>query len=436
MKEGIALLHYINPFTKMYTKRSFSRTTQLFPEKLQNLNGFEIKVGSFTYSPSVFVKRNESGYPTDVSGPEAMIVKILSKLMNFTIIEVPSEDEWWGNWSCQNKNLSSGIIHQLWHNNLQFMTNQGKRALGCPGENSRSTGSLRTCVLIPILKTKNSSLSLNFKWIYLVSIIVPIWIIAQILKFDNSIWSPLIIMQSMLGFTIPREPEKTVERIVFGSVLIAFSAFSSTFFTILTDMKLTEPSELMINTLEDLSRSTFIPKMQENFRFSLTLTDDSIVQAILNKSKIVSKDEECVEMLLEHKNVACIFRDTTAHTAIQSYRDADGEPLMKTIKEDFGPSIKNMLFESKSPYVRAVDKVLIRLIQSGLINHWEEMHSPSVNKSYHRHINMKYESTDLVIPLLYVLIIGYLLSLAIFVGELLTKHVESRIYKCAFICVH
>lgn len=104
-------------------------------------------------------------------------------------------------------------------------------------------------------------------------------------------------------------------------------------------------------------------------------------------------------MLLQHKNIACIFRDTTAHTAIQSHRDGDGGPLLKTIKEDFGPFIKNMLFESKSPYVRAVDKVLIRLMKSGLINHWEEMHSLSVKKSYHRHMNIKYESTDLVIPL-------------------------------------
>lgn len=124
IKEGIALLHYINPFTRIHIKRSFLRTMQLFPEKMNNLNGFEMKVGSFTYSSTVFVKRNESGYPTDVSGPKAMIVKFLSKLMNFTVVEVPSKEECWGNWSCENKNASSGIIRQLWDNNLQLVNNQ------------------------------------------------------------------------------------------------------------------------------------------------------------------------------------------------------------------------------------------------------------------------------------------------------------------------
>lgn len=92
----------------------------------------------------------------------------------------------------------------------------------------------------------------------------------------------------MLGFKIPRKPDKTVERIVFGSILIAFSAFASTFFAILMDIKMTEEAELMIDTLQDLNRSTFMPTMEENFLFALTLTGDSIVEAIL-KLKLYQK---------------------------------------------------------------------------------------------------------------------------------------------------
>ena len=434
-EEKVALLHYINPFTRKYTRKNFSKRTQLFPEKMRNLNGLEMKVGSFTYSPLVFVKRNESGYPVDVRGPEAMIVKFLSKWMNFKIVEVPSKEEWWGHCDCRNKNASTGIIRQLWDNNLQVLTNQGQLMLNCPQEHSGSTGSLRYCALIPILKTKNWYFSLPLNWVYLISIIVPIWLIGQILKFDTSIWSPLVIMQSLLGFTIPREPQRLAERIVLGSILIAFMALSSTVFTILTDIKLTKESELMIDTLEDLNKSRFVPTLQENFRRSMKAEKDSVIEAILNKSLIVSTTQECVEMLLQHKNVSCIFRTSTAQLAIENNKDADGRPLMKMVKEDFGFFIKSMYFEPRSPYVRTVDKILLKLTKAGLMNHWEELHSSSFIKLNHWQRDEKYESTELVTPLLFVLIIGYLISFIIFIGELLMKYLENRIYRYPFFCI-
>ena len=84
-REGVRI-HYLNPFTGIYTKGNYTPVNQIFPNKLKNLNGFEMKVGSIHYPPQVYIKQNLSGHAIKVYGPEGLTVNFLSEAMNFRII--------------------------------------------------------------------------------------------------------------------------------------------------------------------------------------------------------------------------------------------------------------------------------------------------------------------------------------------------------------
>ena len=187
------------------------------------------------------------------------------------------------------------------------MTNQGKLNLKCFSQSRRSTGSSQLLALVPILKTKDWSMSLPIKWLYMILIIVPIWLSIRLLKFDQHYWSLLFILQEILGFSIPREPQKSSEKLVLSSILIAFSIYSSTLFAILTGVKMTKESELKIDTLKDLNTSDFIPMMQKNYFLLLKRTNDIVIASLLQKSRIVSKDGECLDILLKKMLLASLL---------------------------------------------------------------------------------------------------------------------------------
>lgn len=101
-------------------------------------------------------------------------------------------------------------------------------------------------------------------------------------------------------------------------------------------------------------------------------------------------------MLLDHKNVACINRDTMSQIYIQSHLDEDVQRLMQLVIETFGHCEKDIFFEKNSPFVRVADKILIRLLESGLI----------------------------------VLATGHGLSMVIFMTELLRDYIKTLASRC------
>lgn len=56
-------VHQYNPFINVYKNKNYSSKVAIFPDKLQNLNGLEMKVSSFNNPPTLFVTRNSSGFP-------------------------------------------------------------------------------------------------------------------------------------------------------------------------------------------------------------------------------------------------------------------------------------------------------------------------------------------------------------------------------------
>ena len=432
----VTTLYNFNPFTEIYNNQKYTRKIKLFPNKLLDLNGFEMKVGSFDLPPYLYVERNSSGYPIKVSGPDALFAKALSKQMNFRISEIPSQDVWFGRWHCNDESQRTAFAYLLGNNSIRFITNQGGTVPNCEGGSvdSQITGSVFYCALIPILpakKTKDAA-SPTTKWIYLAILVFLIRIITILMNFDNDIWPWLEILRASLGFSTPREPSKLSERIVFVSVFIAFSIFSCNIFAMLTETKLTKKLEMPIDTLAELIRTNLVPVTTENNLDVMREQTDPVMQELARKSSIVLDNQDCIDMLVQGKNVACIIRESTALIAIRKHRDANNDPVMKILKERVFLPPKVIYFEPNSPYVRQVDVIILRLIQSGLIYHWEKQSSAPSRKSNRWDIEEEIESVEVLVPLIFFITFGCTLSILVFICELLVKYFDNRIHGVVF----
>lgn len=429
--QQVTTLHYFNPFKKVYTKKDYKTDINLFPNKLEDLYGFEMKVGSFHSPPYVFVKRNLSNYLVNISGEDAQVIKALSRKMNFSITEVSSQKL--GRWDCNNENKTTGIANLIAHNQIQFMTNREIQYPYCERVfiTSKSTTSVDICALVRIINQDYSTSSAT-KWIYLILMILTIWIFTYLLKFKDDVWSWFEILRAMLGFTVPREPPRLLERIAFISFLMAILVFSSNIFAMLTDVRMTKKPEMKFNTLGELNRSFLTPTMLETNAIVLEQTNNNLNKVLVKKSNFVSDDEQCVDMILQEKNVSCILRELKAQMAIEKHRNTDGSPLMQIVKQRILSARKVIYFEPKSPYIRKVDAVLGRLMESGLINHWEMKFLPTSRKSSQREAEEELQTVSVLDPIVFLLAGGCTLSIAVFICELFTKYIQKHIDVCVF----
>ncbi|XP_043483405.1 uncharacterized protein LOC122511902 [Leptopilina heterotoma] len=159
---GRATIHRLNPFLNFYKAKSFSKKTPLFPNKLENLNGYPLKVGIMYRPPYVLLKRNSTKHPFDVSGPDAEVGKFFATIMNYRQSFLPSNAEDFGHYGCNISKLT-GFNSAIQRNRLQLITitSTTSRSI-CKKELFENTiFALDHYVAIaPTLKSKNFSISI------------------------------------------------------------------------------------------------------------------------------------------------------------------------------------------------------------------------------------------------------------------------------------
>lgn len=419
-KPRISIVYY-NPFNDCIVQKKYRKKVQLFPNKLENLNGFTMEVASFHLPPFTFVKRNSTQHPVVVYGPDWSLIKTLGEKMNFKVNQIATYEDFFGLWICNDKSQMNGIAKELWNNKIRFIVNQGSLNLNCVRENRKTTGTMKIVALVPIFMQNEFSLWDTLHWLYLIVILITIKFTVKLLKIDSSFWSGFNILQLMLGMSTQMNLKMTKEKIIAASVLIAFLIFSSEFYAIISKIQLNREKEVMINTLEELNQSELIPQMLMNYLISLKFAKNSIYQVLVNKTIVVETNKKCLTILLKYKNVTCIMRDSVANLLIKNYLSENGEPLMRIVKQDFGLFPMGIYVEPSSPFVRSIDSLTSRLIDFGLVEHWNKEGYTSHKKVNESFLNTEVESQNFVISMMFTLIFGYLLSFIVFLGELLSK---------------
>ena len=427
----VVMIHFYNPFTQTYIRKKWSPKSDFFPNKLIDMNGFEMLVGSYAFPTYIDAKRNLTGHILNASGPGILLRDALSKAMNFTITEIPFNNNYgWGKLDCD-RSKTTGLFCKLAYNQIRFVTNAGVIHYKWDQltEKSRSIGFFGIFPIVPILHEKLPSTptqTMFFKTIIIIgSIMVLNCFLLRALKFDANFWTLSHMFQIVVAIPILQSPRRPAENVVFGSFLIASLLYSSTIFFSLTDVKLTKDSEVNIQRFEDLQNWNLQLRMSESVRSVITFEDekDNMVKNLLNKSEIFENEEDCIRYLIKHKNISCVMSDGTIEIILNKYKNNRTWPAVKIGKPCFLNLHLSFRFEPRSPYVERFDQVLSRLIQAGL----SISSVPPSSKNYKSLQDVENEMvTHIRNPLILIVSIGFLTSFAVFICELFVFFLRKK----------
>ena len=92
LSKEVAFIHQLNPFTNVYNRMEYSSSISWFPKKDLDLNGHEINVALISMTPLVLFGRDENGNATNVTGQDILMIRSISKAMNFTLVWVIADE--------------------------------------------------------------------------------------------------------------------------------------------------------------------------------------------------------------------------------------------------------------------------------------------------------------------------------------------------------
>lgn len=429
----IQILHYFNPFSDKCLKQRFLSILQLFPKKLHDLKGYELKVGTYHRPSYSFVKRNSSGYPTENYGTDASILQIFANIVNFKIILVPSFKEEFGIFDCD-KRKATGFGYDVLHNLIQLINLRSVHVSFACGHEANDIilfGLTHYSAVVPITRVTGRSFWLGHNFIVttIATLIIGIlmFLIAKLFEFEKTIWMYTNTIRAILGQTIPQQPLELKERIVYGTVFLISIFYTTSIFSALTDVHFQKEVEVAVSSLKDLSESNLeIIVPNNSFNLILKSGDTAVVNMLkMNKKFHGSPYEEiCLNLLVRNKQVACIGRQTVIQKWIDKHPDSSGRPIMKLIPQTLYTTAEGYVMEPGSPYVEKFNELMSNLHQSGI---YSKLQSDYDRDSIKECVKACNESGALTIHLmLWLLILGYSISIVVFVIEYFQANRKSR----------
>lgn len=420
----LATIEQFNPYFKKYSKELCSRQVQLFPDKLRDLNGYIIKYGTYNQPMTNFVELNKTGYPVIMKGKVISFTKFLSKTMNFKLKFVPSI-EGFGRTTC-NRSIANGYSRQLLYNEIQlistFLTELPNCLYGIV-----SFGRLDIIVLVPIIMETNDGIKGKLM-LYLnaslsIVLILLIWILICILKFDHRYWKLMYLIQIVLQLGAPHEPKKARERLIFAYLLIISFVYSSNLFGALTGIDLKDQTEFKFDTIKDVHDSYLqpigIPFISE---FSIMFEEADKRNFLKKHIGYENFMQTCLQRIVKYKNISCTMQNNEADIIIESTRNVNGKAQVKVVKETLFPSRLSIFLETNSPYSEKFEFILQQASEVGIVDKWEKedllfFRKPKVDVSSQEIAPIKEEL--LLLLLFGISILGFSLSVIAFLFEIL-----------------
>lgn len=424
-------LHFWNPFMKTYTKKIYSRKTKLFPSKLGNLNGHQIKVGVYDYFPFLNVSADKEGRVLSVTGLATKLPETLSKKMNFALFQDGTYRREAGRFD-YDKEMTTGVFRQLVYNEIQLIGLEV--AIIGPNESNvfertTITGYTDFCAMLPILPAESTILVVTNEFlaacIFIICLFILTWGVSRLLKFNPQFWPLMYIVQLVIGAPLPQAPRKFEERIIIASIYLSSTVYLSWICIAMTITVLETKQEIEFAKIADMLDYNLTCSFPTETSYILSKSFNPDNEQLFQKYS-VSTSEKCVAGLLNYQNVSCSMIKELADYFIQKHRGRNGEPLMKIVEQRMINSVRALKLEPGTPYVDRFDKLIFRLQNAGIFRKWYDLAATSFPKFSNLQTEDLAESMRVQYQIFVVPVIGLVLSLGVFIGEVIVSKVISQ----------
>ncbi|KAJ8668205.1 hypothetical protein QAD02_009868 [Eretmocerus hayati] len=455
-----AVIHTYNPFYKKYSKNAMTIDTDIFPNKLTNLNGYPMHTLHRTISnkdDKKKVVKKENHERLRAPDLDQAVLRSLSESLNSTLVpaavderdnrlivkafqrpesecgtKIESNDLSFDArldlsmiYDSNSKNGEGNSVTYSWtHNHLYFPTPLSFK--------------------LAVRLRRVSKINVDFHIIiisivfFLIGLIFPLF--TRLLRFKNRDWNIINITTAQMGGRI-----KQFNHIRVSNGIFLINLYVSTFIiTTLMSGRILDflyyHNDLTFTTLSDLADSGIMLTMHRHHIDILSdMYNDPILQKIVSQT-IVVDDDEPSKLFCYAKSDQTVDDSVNACLLFPGYKIPkfhfeNRDWVVGTIDEPviyYLPFIR--LRQSGLIYKNYLEKLFYRSLETGLVNHWQKFSENShfsIVKSkddskapLNRYIpSLKKENPEvpISIKLLWVLSIGYTIACIVLILEILWK---------------
>lgn len=354
----IPKLYDFNPFYSRFTGKYLSDDTQIFPDKLKNVNGYPIQLPKIVdyYSSTLVVKNGKIIKNYEPS--ESQIDFVLS-VMNFLVIKKLG------------KITSYNNMIEKWNANMFCFGNIGLNYETQFGVAANEPDE-EILAFVPILPAQSMT---TFSIVFWNMIIVVVVILISIytsksLKVSNDNLGEFNIVRIILGQMVVKTPEKTVSRIIYLILITPYvKLISFDFYNNLIEVKF-ESNEVPFESFEELDKSNFEVYTNDHY-FESRISHDKHLKNMVNRTHVIDNLQLCWDKLVETSNIICLTHEISVYYIREINKKLE-YPVIKADKPSIwnqGPSVYYK-FEEASPFQDKFSKILRRIQETSLV--WME----------------------------------------------------------------
>ena len=353
------VLHYYNPFYDTFSKFNLTTEVKIFPNKLQNVNGYSFRMLAFHHPPEMnFTKKNLNGKIENIIYYPLILIAI--KIMNFTTTFIAD--------SYDELHLASGIQSIKKHfknddvNALLFpapITFKISNTISMPIEYLFASYS----VIVPVISISKFSILVQiFTLIMLVTFIALVnTFILRLFKIKSHLLQPLNIAEVLLGMSLEKKPNKLWEQIIFSSNTIIYGSYFALFYSMIVGTNY-DSKEIAFDTFEEIDEYKLQPYINNGtFRQIFSDVDEGSLANIKAKTIQMDKALKCRNIAEETLDFVCIVY----HANIRFGQIlVDGRSRVSTL--EIGTQSMTYILERSSPYVNKLQYVFRKIYESGI----------------------------------------------------------------------
>ena len=402
------VLFYYNVSTSSIEMRmNFTLNLKMFPDKLKNMNGYNLHVRVNKYFWPSHYKRNY-GLPMHLC-PLLQVFKFYEHFavsLNVTSIYVPVAmvNNFYNK---SGKDIEMALdAYTIAHDTLSF-TNVYIREYN-----------MFVAVVPLIHEVKiNVPVKMLFSLFCIFGTIISILLF---LKDSSSEWSILLIFQLMLGQTANFQPLSKRSKLVYG-ILLFFSVFViSDLVTDLTSIGFEINEGLLASSIDDVFQKNLsvVSQISTKFLDLIAFSSHENTKKLFSSCKFTNADcyvnENEIYISIEHYGKVCLYKSLVNGTNNFTLVDMDLPILVFAYN-----------FKKLSPFRIEFGEIENRILEFGLDIKWAR--DLKVVKPIEKDIEIDTNKKFLIINLICILLIGISLSFVALIFELVWHHVAKKI---------
>lgn len=396
-----------NPFTQVYASKCLRTSSQIFPDKLQDVNNYPLIIPVYESKPYLII--TETNASLNVHGTDVDYINVISQKMNFNSSYI------------MQPHINTYELLDLLHLNLEEnrislvpasltikLHHFGRKHII-----GHVAGMKNVAVLVPIRKI--SRIRFPFETLLCVltfPIIILIFLgCARLLKFDPRRWEVFYILGVLIG-VVSSFPRRVVENKIFLLMAISSILYSNIFFSLFEEMKVFYEDEAF-DSVDDFLKS----KMKIYSTHSSQKNDPISIRDLYSKVEKVNISDDCLIKMVKNRGIICIVTEGKAQYFLERNLDKDWMRIFKLSKLSVKEQFSFFPYEKASPFAEKFDKIIQKTTESGILKVKKvpkdetEIHESSEDLK-------KKEEDVLVQQLLAIMMIGFSLSIIVFTIEL------------------